>query len=788
MKAKSFGDYLFNLLLWILILGFAAALLMMGLVGGMVLTYWRALPGIDELEYGSTRTWQQHLEVYSDISRIPQGTHISFLQNKLDRLEYEKVTRKPSTKGEYQFDGTSDLGEIQLYLRGFRYPRRVVEPHLIVLTIRRGRVDVIEDEDGNRFSFFEMEPELIAELYDERGTTRQVVPFARMPNHLLDAFVAIEDHRFYKHWGVDVQGVLRALIYDIRTRSTAQGASTLTMQLARNVFLNYDQTLSRKIKEALLALKIEHRFSKDEILERYLNFVDLGRYGGRQVHGVQEAAQCYFGKNVWELELHESALLAGIPKSPTLYSPLRHPDRARQRRDVILNVMLERNYISRSEYEKAVKQPVNISYRPQVLNEAPYFLDMVHRQLQQDYDAEILYSRGLRVYTTIDMSFQSAANQAIHDGLSQMDQMLNEKEYQFLAYEENAPGLPGYQDPLNYVQGALIAIEPQTGYIRAMVGGRDYDVSPFNRATQALRQPGSAFKPFILAAAYADGIARPSDIVIDEPWFVPDRNQPDGRWAPKNYYNRYYGPVTLRTVIERSINVAASRFMNERVGIRRTVEMAKRLGIKSKLDPYPSLALGASVVSLSELTHAYATLAAQGIRTEPVSILYVEDATGTLLQEFTPRRQRVLDADVAYQLTYQLQGVFESGTARRLRAQPYLFRYPAAGKTGTTTEYSDAWFIGYTPNLAAGVWVGFDTPSLSIRYPGSQAAAPIWARFMKKVSYQPGIPFDVPPGIVFREIDKETGLLRGPKCPSNRIIEEAFIVGNEPAQVCNVHP
>ena len=785
---QRFGSYFVNVVLWLTLLSLVALLLIMGGLGGMVISYWRDLPDIDELEYDSTTTWQQHLEVYSDLSRIPKGTHLSFLQSKLDRLGYQLTRTEPATKGDYSFSGSLERGEMQIFLRGFEYPRHLVAPSRVKIKINRERIDVIEREDGSKLPFFELEPELIAELYDRRGTTRQVVPFARMPNHLLDAFVAIEDHRFYKHWGVDVPRIGGALLHDIRTRSTSHGASTLTMQLARNVYLSYEQTLSRKAKEALIALKIEQRFSKDEILERYLNFVDLGRYGGRQVHGVQEAAQCYFGKDVWDMELHESALLAGIPKSPTIYSPLRHPERAQRRRDVILRVMYDRDYISRAEYEHSLQQPVNVTYRPRILNEAPYFLEGVHQELQRDYDEVTLYGKGLRVYTTIDMSLQDAANKAIHNGLGNLDQMLNGEGYHFLPYDENAPGESGYREPLDYVQAALLAIEPDTGYIRAMVGGRDYDVSPFNRATQARRQPGSAFKPFIVAAAYANDISLPTDIVVDEPWFVADPSQPDGRWTPSNYTKRFYGPVTLRTILERSINVASSRFMYETVGIRRTIDTARKLGISSKMDPYPSLALGASVVTLQEITQAYATLAAQGVRTEPTSILYVQDGAGNILREPSVHRQQVLDANVAYQLTYQLQGVLDNGTALRLRSEPYNFRHPAAGKTGTTSEYSDAWFMGYTPDLVAGVWVGFDSPTLSIKFPGSQAAAPLWGLFMKEASYRPALPFEVPPGIVFREIDRDTGMLAGPKCPSDKLIEEAFVIGKEPTRVCNVHP
>ena len=748
---------------------------------GFIIGYWRGLPPLDPLEYKETSSWKLPSKVYSDVCEVKRGDTIEFLLDKLKRLEYVRVKRGTPRIGQFILKANErGFGDMMIYLREFEYPHWVHKPQLVRLRIEDGVITDIKDEKGRRIESFFIEPELIAELYSPEGTDRELIHLTEVPDDLVKAFLAIEDNKFYEHWGISIKRILGALYYNLRTWSLRQGASTITQQLARNLFLTPKRSWRRKIKEALMAIKIEMRFSKDEILERYLNFIDLGRYGSREVYGVQQAAKYYFRKPVWELTLPECALIAALPRSPTLYSPIRHPDNALRRRNLVLRRMLENGYITESEYREAVKAPLGVYPIPSMANEAPYFVDFLRQQLERRYSKTMLYTRGLKIYTTLDMSMQEAANKAVHDGLAKIDERLGLPPYDKLDPEN--PEL----DPLGYPQAALVAIEPETGYIRAMVGGRDYDVSQFNRAVQARRQPGSVFKPFVYCAAYEARIATPADTIDDSPWAL---KTPAGVWAPKNYTGRFYGRVTLRKALERSINVATAKFFYYKVGARRVINLARRMGIRSPLKGVPSLALGSSELSLFELTSAYGIWAALGIRAEPIWVKYVVDRNGDIIEENLPKTRRVLSEAVAYQMVYQLEGVIEEGTGRRAKGMG--FSRPAGGKTGTTSRYTDAWFIGFTPDLVAGVWTGFDDPSLSIQLPGSQAALPIWTDFMKRACRGYVKDFKNPntiDGVVFREIDKNTGLLYNPgKCPPDVAMREVFLKGTEPTKLCDAH-
>ena len=749
-----------------------------GIGVGIIIGYWRSLPSLEPLEYRETSSWKLPSKVYSDICEVRRGDTLKFLLNKLARLEYKRVEgNNPPRIGEFAVEEGEDGTKVKLYLRGFEYPHWVHKPQLVKLTVRDGVIVDIRDGSGRGIESFFLEPELIAELYSPEGTDRELVHLTEIPDDLINAFIAVEDKRFYQHWGISIRDILRALYYDLKTLSLRQGASTITQQLARNLFLTPERSLKRKLKEALLAIKIEMRFSKDEIMERYLNFINLGRYGSREIYGVQQAAQYYFRKPVWELTLPECALIAALPRNPSLYSPIRHPDRALKRRNFVLREMLRMGFITEEEYREAVKSPLGVHPIPSMTNEAPYFVDYLRKVLEKRYSPQELYTQGLKIYTTLDMSMQEAANRAIKEGLAEVDRSLG-----LPPYESLDPENPQV-DPAEYPQAALVAIEPDTGYIRAMVGGRDYDVSQFNRAVQARRQPGSAFKPFVYCAAYAAKIATPADTIEDSPWSIRSGGQ---IWAPKNLGGRFYGRVTLRTALEKSLNVATAKFFWKRVGPTRVIRLARKLGIRSPLRPVPSLALGASEVSLLEITSAYGVWAALGVRAEPICVKYVEDRNGRIIEENPPRRKRVLDEAAAYLMVYQLEGVIERGTGRRVRWMG--FDRPAAGKTGTSSNYTDAWFIGFTPDLVAGVWVGFDDPSKSLELTGSQAALPIWVRFMKEASRGYPKDFRVPEGIVFRRIDKNTGLLENPgKCPPQDVITEAFIRGTEPTKICDAH-
>jgi 1A family penicillin-binding protein len=787
-----------------------------GFVGGVVIASWKAIEDVDleQLEYWQVDTWKQHLEVYSSVCTVQLGDAIDFLLEKLRRLEYEESQQKfikPSTVGQYSaaLDASGKNGRMWVYLQGFHFPDADRPPHRIEIAINARKIARIRKDDGEDIQRFDLRPELINESYAKGGEAREIVQLVQMPDNLLRAFLAVEDKRFYRHWGVDVQGVIRAVIHNIqlylgRKSGLPQGASTITQQLTRNIYLSPERRLLRKIKEQLLAIRIETHFSKDEILERYLNLINLGRYGPRDVLGVQQAAKSYFGKPAWELEIHECAMLAGIPKSPTRYSPVRYPERSKERRDLVLGLMQRAGYITPAEYTASVNEPVVVEVTESAKNrEVSHFLDYVDEQLKSIPELEgRLYNQGLRVYTTIDMSMQKVAEKAVADHLRELDEDLRKlSAYRGLPdYDANKNNPNGIDPIASYLQAGLIATDPQTGHIKAMVGGRDFYITRqkinfYNRAVQALRQPGSAFKPIVFAAMFNfPPLATPATVVRDEAWFT--EGEPGKRWSPGNYKGIYYGDVILRTVLEKSINVATARLMNdpatiklmkdEREGIRRTVALAKKLGIQSYLPPYPSLALGSADLTLLEVTAAYATLANGGVRAESMSIQYVEDREGEILIENQVRQEKVLDENVAYLVTHLMEGVIQNGTGKGAIRRG-LTR-AAAGKTGTTNEFTDAWFVGYIPNLAAGVWVGFDDPKKSTKKEGAVAALPIWARFMIEGARGAVTPFHIPPGVVFREIDRDTGLLQYEgKCREDKIIREAFLIGHEPKMLCNVH-
>lgn len=782
----------------------AAFFFIVGFICGVTLRSWNDVKTIDldQLEYHQVDTWKQHLEIYAAVTTIQIGDDIDFLINKLKRLEYEEVPENnfESLKtGQYTFgvDEDGDTKKLFLYLQGFHYPRVDKNPYVVNITLNNKQIAIIKKENGVRIKSFDLAPELMSEIYDKGGAAREIVTLPEISEMLIQAFLAVEDKRFYEHWGVDIRRVFGSLFYNIRNlgKGNPQGASTITQQLSRNIYLSPHQRYVRKIKEALLAVRIETYFSKDEIMERYLNFINLGRYGSRDLLGVQEAAKSYFGKMASELDIHECATLAGIPKSPPRYSPIRNPENCKSRRNLVIRLMRNENFISDSQYQKSVAEPVRVEKsQSKQIRGSSHFLDYVHEQLKNiPLLAGQLYNNGLKVYTTIDLSMQQVAETAVADHLRELD-----KGYADLPdYDENKNSDSGINPIESYLQAALIAIDPRTGYIKAMVGGRDYYITRqkinfFNRAVQAQRQPGSAFKPIVFAAMFQEPpLATPATIVFDEPWFT--EGMPGKRWAPSNYKGHYHGDVTVRTILEKSINVATARLVNETKtdlngiaeGIRRTVQLAKNMGVKSRLLPYPALSLGASDLRLIELTNAYAVFANYGIHTEQIGIRYVEDRNGDILIENSVQRRRVLNEKIAYLLTNLLKGVIRNGTGRRVRTMG--LKRPAAGKTGTTNDFTDAWFVGYDPNLSVGVWVGFDDPQKSTEYEGAHAALPIWARFMKEAVRSEMKDFGVPDGITFREIDRETGLLQSEECPENQIISEAFLVGYEPKMICNTH-
>ena len=787
-----------------------------GFVGGVVLDSWGSIKDVDlgRLEYRQVETWKQHLEVYSSLCTIQSGDSVDFLLDKLERLEYEESEEfiKPSTIGRYSI-GRDEQGQperLWIYLQGFHFPRENREPYQVELSVVDGKIETIQNEDGEKIDSFDLRPELLNALHDRKGEAeaREIVELVRMPDSLLHAFLAVEDQRFYKHWGVDFLGILRASIHNAQlylgqTQGTLQGASTVTQQLTRNIYLTPEKRILRKVKEALLAVRIERQFSKHEILERYLNLINLGRYGSQEVLGVQEAAQNYFGKDVWELGLHECATLAGIPKSPTLYSPVRHPERSKERRNLVLGLMLQAGYIDTETHDANVQKPITIEVPKSAQGKGgSHFLEYVHEELIRTPELEgKLYNQGLRVYTTIDTAMQEIAEKAVADHLRELDQKLRVGYRRFRSlpdYDENKNNPHGINPITNYLQAGLIALEPQTGHIKAMVGGRDFYITQqkinfFNRTVDAYRQPGSAFKPIVFAALLdLPPLITPATTVRDEAWSIDVGTQ--RKWKPRNYGLRYYGDITARRVLEKSINIATARMMWETTieengkpaGLNRTLAIAKRLGIQAELPAYPSVALGAGGLPLLQLTSAYAVFANGGKRKKPIAIQYVENQKRDILFENQPLPEQVLNEGVAYLMTHLMKGVIDNGTGRRARLMG--LERPAAGKTGTTDDYTDAWFVGYIHNLATGVWVGFNDPKKKTTFPGSQGALPIWARFMVEGARGPVKDFDKPPNVVLRDIDKNTGMLKYQgKCPEEDIIKEAFLVDHEPRMLCNAH-
>ncbi len=612
-------------------------------------------------------------------------------------------------------------------------------------------VESFDPSEGTKV--YDDNDEPIAEFHLER---RIFVPLSQIPKALRDAVIATEDARFYSHHGVDPTGIARAIYQNFRRGRIVEGGSTITQQLAKVLFLTPDKSLERKLKEAVLALLLERRYSKDRILELYLNQI----YFGQGAFGVEAAAQTYFGKSVRDLTLSESALLAGLPKAPATYSPFDHPDAAKRRRKTVLVRMVDTGALKPDQAKRAALAPLALVPPERRRTSGQYFLEYVQQLLEQQYGADVVFKGGLKVYTTLSPSMQLEAERTLREGLRAVE-------------ARRAAAAKGKPVSVERPEGALLAIEPQTGYIKAMVGGYDFFKSEFNRAVQARRQPGSAFKPFVYIAALESGMT-PASVVEDSPveYAVGRNGKP---WKPDNYDRKFRGPITYQQALEESINVAAVK-VQEQVGVRRTVEVARRLGVESPLGDNLSLALGTSDLTLLELTSAYATLANQGTWMRPTAIRYVLDSQQKLLEENAPQGRQALSPEVAYVITHMLEGTIRRGTGVAAQA---LGR-PAAAKTGTTNDYSNAWFIGYTPKLATGVWVGYDQPrSLGRDETGSRVAVPIWTAFMSEaLAGAPPEDFPVPEGVVVVPVD----LNPGGGCV--RPVMMAFVAGTEPQVTC----
>jgi penicillin-binding protein 1B len=689
------------------------------------------------------------------------------LAGTLRRLRYQEVTGTPRLAG--QFRRADDAWDIFLHARDDPRARR--SSFRVRVVLAGGRITSVSDPgDGSRLDGIELEPEVLSGLTDTVGQFRRPVRLAAVPAVLTQAVLAAEDHRFFDHGGVDARAVLRALWVNLRRGEVAQGGSTLTQQLVKNLLLSPRRTWDRKLREAGLATMLEWRYGKAQILEAYLNTIYLGQHGNAGIYGVGAAARSYFGKDVERLGLAEAALLAGMIRAPNSYSPAQNPDRARDRRDTVLARMRELGLIDEEDRARASRERVRArsGTLPRLL--APYFLDHVRAQVEQPQAEDgVLGGGGLRIYTTLDPVLQRAAQAAVTRGLDRL-----EGRYKHLRRKENGQRL----------QAALVALDPETGEIRALVGGRDYVQSQFNRAIHARRQPGSAFKPFVYLAALGVGPRgepprlTPVSVIRDEPFSVQVGRD---TWSPRNYENRFEGPVSVRRALEQSLNAATYQVAAE-VGLPAVVRRARDAGFTSPLQPVPALALGSFEVTPIELAGAYATLANYGERRPPTAVRAIVDRAGQI-EEPARARAPALRADEAYLLTHLLRGVVDRGTgaaARTLGVDGVV-----AGKTGTSNDGRDAWFVGYTPRLVALVWVGFDERDV-LKLSGGQAALPIWADFMRAaMTALPSGGFTVPATVTLRDVDPSNGKLATRYCPVS--LREAFLGGTEPRETCTDH-
>jgi penicillin-binding protein 1B len=707
------------------------------------------------------------------------------LEVALRRLGYDAADDRddPLEPGEY------DLGRWiwTLHRRPFRYPGGFEPGGLVRLRLDyRGRIDRIEDGQGRALARLALEPELLGTLPGSDGVDRTPVPLPDLPAHLIEAVLAVEDRRFYEHGGLDLRRIVAAAWANLRAGGVVQGGSTLTQQLVKNLWLTPDRSPWRKLREVAMTLVLERRHTKDEILAAYLNEIYLGQDGGHAIHGVGSAARFYFGKDVTRLDPAESALLAAMIRGPSLYSPLRNPEAARARRDLVLQMMTERGSLSTVELRAARASPLHVQPPEPASTGVRWFLDFVGDRLGGELEEGAADGGGLALFTTLDPDLQRVAEAAVRTGLDALES-----------------GTPYLRRPDSPLQAALVALDPRTGALLAMVGGRDYGASQFNRAVAARRQPGSAFKPVVALAALAGGdpdtdrIERPAEgdggsrghpdpgpdapytlatVLSDEPLSVAT---PVGDWEPSNYDGRFRGPVTLRDALERSLNVPFAR-LGLAVGANRIAETGRRLGIEGPLRAVPSIALGTSEVTALELARAYGVLAAAGRRAPLRTVVAAIDADGERVDRSALQPARVFEPPETYLVTSALRGAVERGTGRGLRSLGYYG--PVAGKSGTSDDWRDAWFVGYTPSLVVGVWVGYDDGH-TVGLPGAKAALPIFARFLIGAVGPDGEgEFEPPAGLEVARIDPKTGLLAGPGCRGR---PELFLEGTAPPESCH---
>lgn len=702
-------------------------------------------------EKSPSRAFSRPFQLY-----VGQQLNPEALVQRLQRIPYHPATQRGLLPGEYHFSGS----RVAVLRRRFRSPGGDGGGGLLVAWFEKDRIARLE-LDGRPVSQAWLEPELLGSWYGPKLLEVRPTPLAEIPSDVIRAVLAAEDAGFFEHPGLSLTGILRALWSNWTGGEIRQGGSTITQQLAKNLFLSSERTVSRKLREAVLAAFLEWRYSKEEILEGYLNRIFWGRSGSANLIGIGAAAWAYFGKRPEELTLAEGALLAGIIPAPAEFSPFRNPAVAKRRRDAVLERMVTLGWVSRSEASAAASQPLPSEKRPLTLRQAPHFLDALAGELRDSYGVVELQDAGWEVVTTLDPLDQEAAEAAVSEGLKELD-------------EDRSLARRGSLD------GALVSVNPATGAVLAWVGGRNWLRSQFDRVSQARRQAGSAFKPIVYAAALEAGMVTPSSAIEDAPLELVT---PAGIWRPTNDDDTFRGWVTVREALEKSLNLPTVR-LAQQVGFETVVDLARRCGIRSPLRPLPSIALGSFEVSPLELVTVYGTFAARGVRPRVHGVLAVYDKKGQRIpsRAVDPPVQ-ALSATTAYLVTSMLQGVLDRGTGQRARALGLLD--PIAGKTGTTNRGRDSWFAAYSPERVTVVWVGRDDDGPT-RLSGSRAALPVFVRFALSVRPPEGFRgFEPPQGVRVVLIDPLSGGLATDRCPEVR--PEVFPVDRIPQHLCPVH-
>ena len=724
--------------------------------------------------------------IYSNVARVAPPQARGMLESKLKALGYH-----PTLSGN-SVSFTLHSPQYPDYLVPENHPSLKLKDKAIHLHFEGAQpsspLESIDSDLGAVNEFF-LEPEFVATLNSEKSQIREVLKFEEFPKGIPDGVMAAEDQHFYEHFGIDPRGFIRAILVDIKTLSFSQGGSTITQQLVKNLMERRNRNLFMKVNELFLAPVLEFKYNKKQIFERYLNEVFLGQIGSFEVRGFAEGAQYFFGKKVSELNTGEIALMVGLIKGPAFYSPYRHFERAKTRQHYVLERMLETHKIDQAQFNVAIQAPIRLAQAPQAGNRAPYFVDYVKaeliRLLSDRFDEKEIPELGFQVYTTLDLATNQNAQDALQRGLNDLETKLNVK-------------------GVIQLQGAAAAVDQSNGEIRTLIGGRNYSESNFNRILNMKRQVGSTFKPFVYATAFREvndsegRVYTPTYPILDKPWaWKYDNHQP--AWKPLNYEHETLGWIPLKTALAKSINTTAARIAKQ-VGLDQIAETAKLLGIKTKIPLVPSMTLGSVELSPIEVLEAYMTLANHGKADTPYVIKGIQNPDGSEFFRTEYRPHQRIDAGIADMMTYLLQEVFANGTA--IAAPSLGYDRPSAGKTGTTNDYRDSWFVGYTPQLTSLVWVGLDQGVIQeavkeglknnakpenknahkkVRLTGANGALPIWVQFIKQtLLYEPPLPFAESDHLQEVRLDQHSGQKAESSCSESQVVSEKVIVGREP--------